>query len=236
MDYNMKKLKLYSADYCPFAQRVWIALKLANIDFEYTETNVFCKTLPNTREFRSRSEHKTLPTLWNGIVGIDDSTRLLYHINGITKAETITSATNDLLQNIIPNFVSTFYGFLNGSKSKEDFESVSEILQQNIQSKEDVSSVAIFPFLERVMLGVLEWYRNYPVEEFRSKFPSLAKLYDDMMAIREVRETVWDIRSEASMRTQPFAEDLKTRKDYMKHVYAKYAAGNVKAVNETLSS
>eukprot|EP00493_Phyllostaurus_siculus_P004449 UN04470 len=38
------------------------------------------------------------------------------------------------------------------------------------------------------------------------------------------------------MQTQPFAEDLKTRKDYMKHVYAKYAAGNVKAMNETLSS
>lgn len=40
----MSNIKLYSAWYCPFAQRAWMALLHKNIDFEYIETDPYDKT------------------------------------------------------------------------------------------------------------------------------------------------------------------------------------------------
>ena len=37
-------LKLYSAWYCPFAQRAWMTLLLKQIDFEYIEVDPYQET------------------------------------------------------------------------------------------------------------------------------------------------------------------------------------------------
>ena len=37
-------MKLYSAWYCPFAQRAWMALEHKGIDFDYVEVDPYDKT------------------------------------------------------------------------------------------------------------------------------------------------------------------------------------------------
>ena len=98
-------LEFFCADYCPFGQRVWIALEALGLPYRYQEVNLWCHALPLTRRFRALSPSKTVPTVLSPsssstslssdssgieggedattIVGLDDSIPLLFYLDAL---------------------------------------------------------------------------------------------------------------------------------------------------------
>ena len=74
---KMSKVQLYSSWFCPFAQRVWVALELKGIPFEYKEINPYEKTA----EFLALNPRGLVPTLVHNMKSIYESTILLEYID-----------------------------------------------------------------------------------------------------------------------------------------------------------
>ena len=108
----------YCADYCPFAQRVWIALLLTGLRFEYRETNLWAHHLPNTKKFREASASKTVPTLSvptndpHKLTSLDDSIPLLLYLDRVSHGAltpdepTGVHRTHQLLSGPVPDLIS----------------------------------------------------------------------------------------------------------------------------------
>ena len=80
----------FCADYCPFAQRVWIALELTATPHVYLETNLWCgPRLPVTRRFLAASPSKTVPLLLppGATAGLDDSVPPLHYLDAASGGE-----------------------------------------------------------------------------------------------------------------------------------------------------
>eukprot|EP00658_Telonema_sp_P-2_P074495 TRINITY_DN63743_c0_g1_i1.p2 TRINITY_DN63743_c0_g1~~TRINITY_DN63743_c0_g1_i1.p2 ORF type:complete len:161 (-),score=30.38 TRINITY_DN63743_c0_g1_i1:32-514(-) len=83
---SKQPIRFFCADYCPFAQRVWIALNALEIEYEYCEVNLFCHRLPRTIHFREISPSRTVPTLLlhGETKGRDDSIPLLCYLDALS--------------------------------------------------------------------------------------------------------------------------------------------------------
>jgi glutathione S-transferase len=66
-------LRFYNADYCPFAQRVWLALEEKRVPYEQVIVNYFDRELPTTREFLAVSPEGMVPAGTYGVVSVFDS-------------------------------------------------------------------------------------------------------------------------------------------------------------------
>ena len=106
----MVRFLFYCADYCPFAQRVWIALEFCKLEYTYVETNVWRLRLPNTQAFRDRSRSRTMPTLFveDSQQSYDDSLPILQYIDRLSGGKLMPEnpARAYAVQRVINNEVS----------------------------------------------------------------------------------------------------------------------------------
>ena len=66
-------MKLYSAWYCPFAQRVWISLLCKNVSFDYVETDPYQQT---AKWFELSKGTGQVPVVVVGNEILNDSTQI----------------------------------------------------------------------------------------------------------------------------------------------------------------
>jgi len=252
-------LLFYSSDYCPFAHRAWIALEHTGTPYTCSETNVWGLRLPVTRAFRERSRSRTLPTLWHeGMAhGLDDSLPILNYLDRLSGGKLTPSDPEEayhvyrVIANDITAFIGCFYGYLGGKVSLAPSEvgrlaklqastaALEAAVGRGLATPEQeitMADIALFPFLERAVgVELLDTYRGLSVAEFWLACPKLLQWYDRMLAVPAVAATLGTHRTAASLATQPYAgKPGQTRRDYLTHFYAKYAADTVAAENATL--
>lgn len=76
----MTKLKLYSAWYCPFAQRAWMALEHEKIEYDYVEIDPYEKTQEWMKISRGTGQVPVIVDEKNDI-SVPDSVRVLEYID-----------------------------------------------------------------------------------------------------------------------------------------------------------
>ena len=173
-------MKLYSAWYCPFAQRTIMALSELGIEYELIETDPYQKT----PEWMSNSLGTgQVPVLVEGNLHVPDSLRILDYLEdrfggarslfGIDVEERAHARfwIDFAGRKIIPNF----YRFLKSPIGSEVGRQARHELELNLKkfahamtAKSDYFSgdelgavdISVFPFAYRIKL-LLEYYRNY---------------------------------------------------------------------------
>jgi len=253
----MSPLLFHCADYCPYAQRVWIALELTGTPYEYVETNVWGLRLPVTKAFRRRSRSRTLPTLFREGMeyGLDDSLPVINFLDRLSGGKLMPQDPDEAYNalrvsaNEVSNFVSGFYSVLRGKSDYAATEegriaklegcmhaldaAVGSGLASAVQPL-TLADVALFPFIERSFgVGLLETYRSITMGA--GDYPLLWAWYERMTEEPAVKATLWQYRTGASLATQPYAGDAtQTRAAYLTSFYRKYASDTVAEENAGL--
>lgn len=190
-------MKLYSAWYCPFAQRAWLALLQKEVKFDYIEIDPYQKTQQWLNISRQTGQVPVLVT--NNENTIVDSNRVVEFIDeAFPEGEPLFSSEpwkkaeqkywiDFINQKIIPYF----YRFLkNELTTKIGYESREEMLKglyqfsKIIQSdgkfsstgKLDAVDITLIPFAYRIKL-LLKYYRNFELPEVGDAWPEYHHWY-----------------------------------------------------------
>ena len=178
-------MKLYSAWYCPFAQRTWMSLILKGVKFEYVETDPYDKTeqwLDTSRQtgmvpVLSPKKGNTIPGSTRTIEYLElayPNTPMLYSMDPEEKAE-----QNFWIDFVRDHITPYFYRFLK-SQQTDDFQNESKRnlvdgLSTITKAMSDegpyfngkaISAVDItlFPFAYRIQL-LLSYYKNFQLPD-----------------------------------------------------------------------
>lgn len=120
------KLKLYSYNVCPFAQRAWIGLLRAQVPFEYVELNPY--TNRENQEWLKINPKCLVPaiTVNDQTPGIPESRICVEFINELSNGALFSSdaAQNAFMriagEEVDNKFIPVWYGFLTGKKESVD--------------------------------------------------------------------------------------------------------------------
>ena len=88
---RMSKPKLYTAWFCPFAQRAWIGLLAKNVDFEYVEQDPYNKT----PEWLAINPRGLVPTIVHNGKSIYDSPVCLEYIDEVWQGKGVSLMPTD---------------------------------------------------------------------------------------------------------------------------------------------
>lgn len=178
-------MKLYSAWYCPFAQRAWLALLVKKVSFEYVEIDPYLKT--NRWMDVSRNTGQVPVITVPGQHSIVDSTRIIEFCDQIQPSEPSLFSTDAFInaeqkywiEHINKHIIPYFYRYLKFSDDRVDTAAdkrqlINGLLEfaQAIDHRgpffngEHISAVdiAFIPFAYRINL-LLQYYRDFKLPE-----------------------------------------------------------------------
>jgi glutathione S-transferase len=181
----MSKMTLYSAWYCPFAQRAWMALLKNNINFAYEETDPYDKN-PQWMEVSKGAGQ--VPVLIDGDFTLTDSTKILTYIDGKTLDESERAKVEYWMDFVNTQVIPFMYRFLKAQTANEQQVSRESMLKglsifsNAISDKGPYFSgsvispvdLSFIPFAYRIKL-LLEFYRDFSLDK---SDPALAKYHD----------------------------------------------------------
>lgn len=201
------KIKLYSAWYCPFAQRVWLALLLKGIDFEYIEIDPYKKTpewmrisagsgqVPVLEYFSDDGKKTTLVDSLKIVEFIGDT----YPNDGqkIMPDEAIQKADVTFWMNYVnTQIVPYFYRFLKADKPGEKPNDEKRMMLNGLEqfsrsmstdgpffsgSEINAIDIAFAPFAYRIQL-LLNYYRNFTLPENTASWLRYKRWYEAVIA------------------------------------------------------
>ncbi|WP_293751433.1 glutathione S-transferase family protein [uncultured Paraglaciecola sp.] len=203
-------MKLYSAWYCPFAQRTWMSLLQKGVKFEYIETDPYDKTEQWLNTSRQTGTVPVLaPEKGNTIPGstrtieylelASPNTPRLYSIDPEEKAE--QSFWIDFVSEHITPY---FYRFLKSQKNDDfQYESTNKLVEglsvitQAMSNQgpyfngNDISAVDItlFPFAYRIKL-LLGFYKSFELPQQGPTWQRLNRWYTEMLTSSSFQKTI----------------------------------------------
>ncbi|CAG5131122.1 unnamed protein product [Candidula unifasciata] len=179
MSSNKKEVQLYTAWFCPFAQRAWMALLEKNVDFEYIETDPYNKT----PEFLAVNPRGLVPAIVHKGRSIYESTICIEYVDEVWQHEPRLLPTDPYERAVAriwvdfigKRIIPVFYRILQKETEEEREEGKVELLK-NIQSiteamsekepfffGENFGTVDIVLISYASRLFVLKHYRNFEV-------------------------------------------------------------------------
>lgn len=205
-------MKLYSAWYCPFAQRVWMSLLYKQVDFEYIEIDPYKET-PEWLELSKGTSQ--VPVITVGEENIIDSTEIMTQLDSLLpETTTLFSFNSDerikqvqWIDHINNKIVPYFYRYLKShieGKQKDEEElalllgvtSFSEALDSDgpYFSGKTISAVdySLFPFAYRINL-LLKHYRDFSLPESGGCWERYHQWYNAMLERSEFKVSSTDI-------------------------------------------
>jgi len=254
----MPVLEFYSTDFCPFAQRTWIALLEKEKDpnhpklFNYREINFYNRDLPETQEFLKI--HNTVPCGVYGDKQLRESMDMCYWADEEFPHNPLQPASDEgkaKMKAIIDKYtsgeyslISHFFAALTSEEKEAAHQSLAKLESSYLELDKELASsggpyllgsqfsladIALYPFIERQFI-ILPHHKQWT-------FPSSGKIqhvrrWKSACEQRaSVRITTAD-RLPRSMAVQPFGKVK--RQDYMVELYAMYAYGVRNEVREQL--
>ena len=145
------KIKLYSAWYCPFAQRAWMALLKNTIIFDYIETDPYDK---NPQWLSISKGSGQVPVLTDGDLTLTDSTQILTYLDSKQLDKAGLANAEYWIGLVDTQVIPYFYRFLKAQTASE---------QQNA-SKKMLDGLALFsagiseagPFFSGQVIGPID--------------------------------------------------------------------------------
>lgn len=205
-------MKLYSAWYCPFAQRVWMSLLYKQVKFEYTEIDPYQET-PKWLELSKGTGQ--VPVLVLNKNNIIDSTLIMNQLDTLfpdtpplfaTQPEVIKNQKR-WIEHINNNIVPYFYAYLKSTDNGEEKDKIENKLLSGITAFAEaierdgpyfsgltmnVVDLSFFPFAYRINI-LLEFYRNLSLPVSGECWDTYHKWYYEMLVRPEFKETSIDI-------------------------------------------
>lgn len=205
-------MKLYSAWYCPFAQRVWMSLIYKKIKFEYIEIDPYKET-PEWLELSKGTAQ--VPVIVVGKENIVDSTQIMTQLDAMFPETTPIFSTvseekikqvqwiDHINNKIVPYFYRYLKAHIAGKQRDEEQKALLEgvtVFSEAIDGDGpyffgDAVSVidfSLFPFAHRIKL-LLGHYRDFNLPVEGDNWDRYHKWYDAMLARSDFRETALDI-------------------------------------------
>jgi glutathione S-transferase len=203
-------MKLYSAWYCPFAQRTWMSLLHKGVNFEYVETDPYNKTrqwLDISRQtgmvpVLAPAKGNTVPGSNRTIEYLDHaypSSPMLYSMDPEQKAEQ-KFWVDFIGEHITPYF----YRFLKSQKA-DDFQHESKRklvtgLSAITQAMSDNGSyfngtvvgavdIALFPFAFRIQL-LLAYYKSFELPKQGKIWQRYERWYNEMLKLPSFQQSI----------------------------------------------
>lgn len=203
-------MKLYSAWYCPFAQRAWLSLLYKDVDFEYVEVDPYKKT-KQWMEISRQTGQVPVLALAKGQAVVDSSRVVefidhsLHNINPLFSDDPLENAEQKFWIDFInKKIVPYFYRFLKnpnstdiGRQAKQKMlEGIIELSQAMNQTgtffygdKITAVDIAFSPFAYRIEL-LLKYYRDFELPVDDKIWQRYSRWYNTNIEQAEFRETV----------------------------------------------
>ncbi|KMW60059.1 Glutathione S-transferase [Candidatus Rhodobacter oscarellae] len=201
-------IKLYSAWYCPFAQRTWIALEMLGLDYTYIEIDPYDKTEHWMEISRGKGQVPVVEFSDGKAnrVRVPDSIRSLEFLNDLAagqfwnNAPTLRADQRYWLDHINGWIVPQFYRFLKAPVGSAQSQESRTALSEGLASLETATvgrgsaidakhpgmlDVALFPFAYRMNL-LLPYYKSFRPLAHAS---SLGDWFGEMCRSEDVRAT-----------------------------------------------
>jgi len=198
-------LKLFGGCFCPFVQRVWIALELKGMDYQYIEVDPYAKP----KLLTDINPRGLVPALKHGDWGCYESTVLLEYLEDLNTGTPLLpkdpqdrASARLWVDHVNRNIVPGFYRFLQAQENRAQIQYAEE-LKSEIAKLVDVAhptgpfflgstmtyvDVAVAPWFLRFS-RVLEPYRGWPPSDKDSR---LGRWIEAMEADEAVKNTTSD--------------------------------------------
>lgn len=210
-------MKLYNAWYCPFAQRVWLALVHKGIDFEYVEVDPYDRTDWWVRVSRGAELVPVLVLANSNGIGettIVESNRILEFLedyrpqqNPIFSADPLERAEQKYWMDHIGNKITPYlYRFLKASEPGDYRDESRAKLLEGLSALVDVMDddgpffsgdkicavdIALIPFAYRIDV-LLSAYRDFRLPEEGEAWQRYRRWYDAMLGHPAFKATAFD--------------------------------------------
>ena len=210
-------MKLYNAWYCPFAQRVWMALIHKGIDFDYVEVDPYSRTDWWVKVSRGA---ELVPVLvaenqnGDGETTIVESNRILEYLEDcmpdqapIFAGDALDRAEQKYWMDYIGNHITpNIYRFLKASEAGDQREESSSKMIDGLTaltlamdstgpffsgSRVSAVDIALIPFAYRIDV-LLKAYRDFELPQEGEIWQRYRKWYQAMLAQPAFRTTAFD--------------------------------------------
>lgn len=205
-------MKLYSAWYCPFAQRVWMALLYKQVQFEYIEIDPYKET-PEWLELSKGTGQ--VPVITVDDENIVDSTLIMNQLDEMFAETTPLFYSNTekrkvqdkWVEHINNEIVPYFYRYLKAHLEGKQRDEEEKALLQGVTTFADaidadgpyfsgktVSAIDffLFPFAHRIKL-LLGHYRDFNLPVTGENWDRYHKWFNVMLARSDFKKTSLDI-------------------------------------------
>lgn len=177
-------MKLYSAWYCPFAQRAWMALLNNNISFDYIETDPYDKT-PQWMEISNGAGQ--VPVLIDDDVTLTDSCQILTYLDNKQLEKPLLANGKEWMEFVNTQIIPYFYRFITAQTEGAQRDACEKMLEGLRKFSAGASDTGPFfsgteigpidltfiPFAYRIDL-LLKYYRDFSLNQ---SDPSLSKYH-----------------------------------------------------------
>ncbi|KAL8696974.1 MAG: hypothetical protein Q9201_007381 [Fulgogasparrea decipioides] len=179
-------LKLYGSCFCPFVQRVWIALQFKGLDYQYIEVDPYKKP----ESLMAVNPRGLIPALRHGDWGCYESTVLMEYLEDLNAGPPLLPHEPKLrahcrlwTDHVNRHITPAFYGYLQAQEAQQQIDNATK-LQHEISKLIDVAhpsgpyflgtelsfvDVQFAPWIIR-MRKVLTPYRGWPQPEAGSRW------------------------------------------------------------------
>ncbi|KAI5788199.1 putative glutathione transferase [Pyronema domesticum] len=199
------ELKLFGSCFCPFVQRVWIALEFKEMDYQYIEIDPYAKP----KELTDINPHGLVPALMHGEWGCYESTVLLDYLEDLGEGASLfpqdpreRAHTRLWADHANRNIVPGFYRLLQAQDAAKQAEYAGELTAEIVKlvdashpqgpfflgSTMSYVDVSVAPWFLRIS-RVLHNYRGWPLPDKNSR---LGKWIDALETSEAVKNTTSD--------------------------------------------
>lgn len=240
------KLQFFTTDFCPFAQRTWIALlekepnPRAPVNFELKLVSLLNKPA----ELLAVNPAGEVPAGVHRGKCVFESLQMNEYVDETFSADRPLLPSTPagkwdarvLISKHTPGVVFAFYAMMREGKVDAYLDSL-EKFQKDIKGpyvlgdQFTLVDIAFWPFLERAVLAAPTYYPNFSISTER--FAKLRSWYDLVSRRESVRITSAD-RSDASMGIYPYGP--RDRAGYLRELYAVYAFDQLNYGKELLKN
>ena len=213
----MIALKLYSAWYCPFAQRAWMTLLHKGLPFEYIEVDPYRESDWWLNLSRNRSTVPVIVTSENNgqaPTTVVDSTRVVEYLDELSPGDAplFSSDLNTRAEqrfwvdHINERIVPPLYQLLAADRPGEDRDNCRDKLVSGLQTLAEAMSsdgryfagdtltaidLLMIPFAYRID-ALLSHYRDFSVPTKGDSWANYARWYDHMCSLEPFKGTATD--------------------------------------------
>ncbi|RPA99350.1 hypothetical protein L873DRAFT_1684110 [Choiromyces venosus 120613-1] len=197
------ELKLFGSCFCPFVQRVWIALEVKGLNYQYIEVDPYKKP-QSLLEINPRG---LVPALKHGDWGCYESTVLLEYLEDLEVGTALLpqhpqlKATSRLwVDHVNRNIVPGFYRHLQAQEQGKQIEYAEELrveISKIVDAADAAGPFFLGPYITFVDVSIAPWllrlsrvlhpYRGWPVAEPNSR---LGLWIDALESSEAVKNTV----------------------------------------------